>query len=149
MWTIAAALLAAQTQIQLPSLPDWMAGCWERKAEDQWTEECWTAPRAGIMLGSSRSGAGDVLLDWETMQIVREETDDPAVHRLTFWGSPRGESRTMFTWRPSDEPGLAFYNLSHDYPQLIRYWREGENLIAEISQADGSKPRRWRYSPKR
>jgi len=41
----------------------------------------------------------------------------------------------------------VFENRDHDYPQRIRYWREGEVLMAEISLADGSKPMRWRYLP--
>jgi hypothetical protein len=40
---------------------------------------------------------------------------------------------------------VTFVNAVHDYPQRIRYWREGEEMFAEISLADGSKPVRWRY----
>lgn len=128
-----------------PKLPDWMAGCWEQRSGESWTEECWTIPRAGMMMGSSRNGSGDQLRDWETMQIVREDTDDPAVAKMRFHGAPRGQNRTSFDWVPSKEPGLSFVNAAHDYPQRIRYWREGEDLMAEISLLDGSKPRRWRY----
>ena len=131
-----------------PDLPHWMAGCWEHGSGEEWTEECWTAPRAGIMLGSSRSGTGEVLKLWEAMQIMRVDTDDPAIDKLQFWASPNGAARTMFAWLPSSEPGVAFINLSNDYPQRIRYWREGEELVAEIALADGSKPNRWRYRPK-
>lgn len=128
-------------------LPHWMAGCWEQRSGERWTEECWSAPRAGIMLGSSRGGTGEVLALWEAMQIVRVDTDDPALDKLQFWASPNGAKRTMFAWVPSAEPGVTFVNLSNDYPQRIRYWREGEELAAEISLADGSKPNRWRYKP--
>ncbi len=38
-----------------------------------------------------------------------------------------------------------FANAAHDYPQRIRYWREGETLNAEISLLDGSKAMRWQY----
>jgi hypothetical protein len=40
-------------------------------------------------------------------------------------------------------------NAQHDYPQRIRYWRDGKYLIAETALADGSKAQRWRYSRKR
>jgi len=64
---------------------------------------------------------------------------------MAFWGSPEGKGRTMFTWVPAKEAGVTFINALHDYPQRIRYWREGEELLAEVSLADGSKPVRWRY----
>lgn len=34
---------------------------------------------------------------------------------------------------------IIFENPDHDYPQRIRYWREGDILKAEISLLDGSK----------
>jgi hypothetical protein len=123
-----------------------MAGCWEQKQADSWTEECWTRPRGGMMLGSGRSGHGDVIDDWETMQIVLDQgSDDGPVVRMAFWAAPNGGSRTLFGWQPDEEPGLTFFNLANDYPQRIRYWREGDALMAEISMADGSKRVRWTY----
>jgi hypothetical protein len=137
------ALLIAASE---PALPAWMAGCWEQRSGDRWTEECWTSARAGMMMGSSRSGTGNALRDWEVMQIVldKDVSDDRSV-RMAFWGAPRGVNRTLFAWIPSKEPGVTFSNAGHDYPQRIRYWRDGPDLLAEISLLDGSKPVRWRY----
>ena len=147
MWLIFAAMLAGEAQPL--ALPGWMAGCWEHSSEDRWTEECWTAPRGGIMLGSGRSGQGGVLDSWEVMQIEMVETDDPAIDPLTFYGAPKGQNRIPFAWvRDNKDPGITFINAGHDYPQRIRYWRDGKYLIAEVSLADGSKAQRWRYAPK-
>jgi hypothetical protein len=147
MWLIFAALLAGEAQPL--ALPAWMAGCWEHRSESKWAEECWTGPRGGIMLGSGRSGTGGVLDSWEVMQIEMIETDDPAPDPLTFYGAPKGQNRTAFAWvRTSSEPGITFVNAGHDYPQRIRYWRDGKYLMAEVSLADGSKAQRWRYAPK-
>lgn len=143
MWIAAMALLGAAE----PALPAWMAGCWEQESETRWTEECWTIPRGGMMMGSSRSGSGDVTAEWETMQIVLREPSGHATIRMAFKASPGGKAPTIFGWRPSKEPGVTFFNVAHDYPQRIRYWRDGRYLMAEISLADGTKPRRWRYSP--
>ena len=49
------ALMAAPVE-KLPALPAWMAGCWVHVQGERWTEECWTTPRGGVMLGSGRSG---------------------------------------------------------------------------------------------
>jgi hypothetical protein len=130
----------------IPALPAWMSGCWESEAGGLWTEECWSEPRGKMMIGHSRTGSGERAHQWESMQLLLEdETDDPAVVRLAFWAAPQGVNRTMFAWAASKQPGLTFYNLENDYPQRIRYWRDGEALMAEIALADGSKARRWRY----
>ena len=100
------------------------------------------------MLGSGRAGVGGVLNSWEVMQIEMIETDDPAIDALTFYGAPGGKNRTAFTWlRTSKDPGVTFVNAGHDYPQRIRYWRDGKNLMAETSLADGTKAQRWTYAP--
>ena len=147
MWQILAAVLAGDARPV--ALPDWMAGCWEHRSQDRWTEECWTVPRGGIMLGNGRSGTGGVLDSWEVMQIELVETDDPVIDPLTFYGAPKGQNRTAFSWdRSSKAPGITFVNAGHDYPQRIRYWRDGKDLVAEVSLAGGSKAQRWRYAPK-
>lgn len=136
---------AAPVPASRPELPSWMAGCWVQDAGTAWTEECWTAPRGGMMMGSGRTGDGERVRSWETMQIVRQERgEDGSVVPLAFWGAPFGSGRTMFAWTPS-EAGVTFVNAAHDYPQRIRYWRDGDMLMAEIARADGGKPMRWRY----
>jgi hypothetical protein len=36
-----------------------------------------------------------------------------------------------------DAQSAAFHNPGHDFPQIVRYWREGAGLHAEISGPDG------------
>jgi len=141
-----ALLILAESQAA-PVMPAWLTGCWEQRSGEKWTEECWTAPKAGIMLGSGRSGSGETLRDWEVMQIVREDTDGPAIPRITFYGAPGGQNRTPFTWVASEGQAITFVNEAHDYPQRIRYWRDGKDLVAEIAMKDGSKAVSWRYKP--
>ena len=147
MWTIAA-LIAAQ--VTAPALPEWMAGCWEQESKGRSTVECWSMPEApgNLMRGESIARASGKIVERETMLIVHEQTDDPAIPWMTFWAIPAGGKRTRFDWVPSDQPGLTFVNAEHDFPQRIRYWRDGRFLMAEISASDGSKARRWRFSPR-
>ena len=39
----------------------WMSGRWQTAAaaDGSWTEEVWSSPRGGVMLGYSRSGRGE------------------------------------------------------------------------------------------
>jgi hypothetical protein len=140
---LATAPAAAQSE---PEMPGWMAGCWEVRDGERWTEECWTAPRGGIMLGSGRNGVGTQLRSWEAMQIeLNPEAGDGAQPKMGFWGAPFGQGRTLFVFQPDEGEGVTFFNVAHDYPQRIRYWRDGELLNAEVSLADGSQANRWTY----
>ena len=78
MWLIlAASLIEAPQQVAMPA---WMAGCWEHKSGESWTEECWTGARAGQMMGSSRSGKGEALQWYEHTRITAEGGATEAAH---------------------------------------------------------------------
>jgi ABC-type amino acid transport substrate-binding protein len=122
------------------AMPGWMAGAWIEATADRWAEEYWTGPRGGLMIGAGRSGKGEVLQSWEATRITAA-----ADGRLTFWGSPQGAPPVAFAMVSMTGSEIIFANAKHDYPQRIRYWREGAMLNAEISLIDGSKPMRWHY----
>lgn len=132
-------LLAAAAPAQ--PMPAFLAGCWEEKrAETAWTEECWTDPRGGLMIGSGRDGKGDNVAHWEWMRIERDADGTPI-----FYGSPKGASPVAFKASAVDGKSITFVNAAHDYPQRVHYRLTDKGLDAEISLADGSKPNRWSY----
>ena len=75
---------AATTTRGMPAFLARLLGGRER-AEQSWTEECWTSARGGLMIGSGRDGKGDSVRHWEWMRIERG-TDGS----VTFYGSPKG-----------------------------------------------------------
>lgn len=121
-------------------MPSWMAGCWEMHEGERWAEECWTAPRDGQMLGSGRTGGPDGIRSFEFMRIEREGES------LAFRAAPGGSGWTSFT-AAADGAGVTFVNAENDYPNRVRYWREGGELRAEISQLDGSDAVRFTFRP--
>jgi ABC-type sugar transport system substrate-binding protein len=137
MWAI---LLLAQVTAASAPMPAFLAGCWEQQAGDRWTEECWTAPRGGLMIGSGRTGKGDAVTHWEYMRIERG-----ADGALTFYGSPKGAPAVAFKATEAGAKQIIFVNAAHDYPQRVRYLATADGIDAEVSLADGSKPERWRY----
>jgi len=137
----AVALVAVPGLAARDAMPGWLAGCWSEQKGPNWTEECWTGPRAGNMMGSGRSGRGEEVRSWETMQI--EQAPDGS---LVFYGSPKGAPRVAFPAVNVGMREITFANPAHDYPQKIRYWREGMGLNAEISLMDGTKAYRWKYT---
>lgn len=114
--------------------------CWEMREDERWGEECWTKPRGGMMLGSGRTGDGDRVVSWEVMRI--EVVADGG---LTFSASPGGRSWTAFASVVDPDGGVTFVNTANDYPQRVRYWRDGELLNAEIALEDGGRPTRWTF----
>ena len=42
---------------------------------------------------------------------------------------------------------MTFVNADNDYPKRVRYWREGGELRAEISQLDGSDAMQFAFRP--
>ena len=139
------ALISATAALALDppaTLPGWLAGAWEMREGDSWSDEYWTAPRAGLMIGAARVGRGDALQMWETTRIERK-----ADGSISFFAQPRGVPASEFPLVAHGDAMIEFANPAHDYPQRIRYWREGRLLKARISLMDGSKPMEWSYAP--
>ena len=141
--TIATALLLGlSAHAGAGELPDWLTGEWQQERADRWTEEVWTLPRAGTMIGVGRTGRGESLRSWEVLRIIRAADGSLALH-----AAPDGGPATIF---PAIEQGIrdiSFANPDHDYPQRIRYWREGRLLMAETSKMDGTNIQSWTYAP--
>ena len=134
------ALLMLAEAATMP-MPAFLAGCWEQRRDNGgWTEECWTDPRGGLMIGSGRDGQGDSVRHWEWMRIERA-TDGS----VTFYGSPKGAPAVGFKATEGDAKSVTFVNAGHDYPQRVRYVATDTGLDAEVSLADGTKPERWSY----
>jgi hypothetical protein len=125
-----------------PSVGDlgWMSGRWETGDTESWTEEVWSAPRAGTMLGFSRAGHGGAIGDWEFLRIAAGEDGVPV-----YWGSPRGRPAVAFRMSEASATGVSFDNGTHDFPQRIRYVRTGDEMVATISKLDGSNAISWTY----
>ena len=139
---LAALLTLMPMTVNGAELPDWLTGEWQQVRGDRWAEEVWTLPRGGTMIGVGRMGRGENLRSWEVMRIVRA-----ADGSLTFHGAPQGGPATIFPLVAQGVRDISFANPDHDYPQRIRYWREGRLLMAETAKMDGSEAQNWTYSP--
>jgi hypothetical protein len=133
------ALAALLLQASIADL-GWLSGRWLTETDGRWTEEAWSAPRAGIMLGFSRSGRGEALGEWELLRIA--PGDDGA---LAYLAQPGGRPPVAFRLAAHDAASATFENPAHDFPQRIHYVREGDVLTATISRLDGSNAISWSY----
>lgn len=138
----AAAMVPAAAQ-EIPAFPRWIVGAWSQESADGgWADEYWTPPRGEIMIGAGRTGRGSRLTIFEHTRIVRKDGI-----KLVFIAQPRGGPAAEFPLVAYDSAMVEFANPAHDYPQRIRYWREGERLKARVSLMDGSKSQDWDYGP--
>lgn len=135
----------AETPAPAPAnAPNWMAGAWSEAKGEHWTEEFWSPERGGVMLGAGRSGKGEKLGIFEHTRIVRKPDGT-----LSFFAQPFGMPPVEFSMVASGAAMIEFANPAHDYPQRVKYWREGKALKAQVSLIDGSKPESWTYAPMR
>ena len=137
--TLRAEQLSASQEVRLPA---WMAGAWEESEGRQWSEEYWSGPRAGLMIGASRSGSGGRLTLFEHMRIQRKPDSS-----LSLFAMPNGRAAIEFPMVSATADSMEFANPEHDFPQRVRYWREGALLRAEISLMDGSRRFGWTLAP--
>lgn len=146
MKTILIAAAAVATLAMSPATParvadlGWLSGSWQTSGAGDWTDEQWSAPRAGLMLGASRSGKGDALGEFELLRIAAGDDGVPV-----YWASLNGKPPIAFRLASSTATSATFENPAHDYPQRIAYRREGAELVATISSLDGNRAISWRY----
>jgi hypothetical protein len=119
---------------------EWLSGAWKSREGGRWTEEWWTPPRGGIMMGAGFSGRGETASSFEHMRIMAGEDDV-----VTFYGMPEGAPPVRFPLARGGKREAVFENPSHDYPQRISYRLEGETLVATTSLMDGSQVQSWTY----
>ena len=119
----------------------WLGGRWESVSPNgRWTEESWSAPRGGIMLGHSRSGSGDAVREFELLRLQAGPDGVPA-----YLAQPGGRPATAFRLTARDGSSATFDNPQHDFPQRIRYLRTGDTMVATISRLDGSNAMSWTF----
>jgi Domain of unknown function (DUF6265) len=105
----------------------WLKGCWEMRRGATTTRETWASPKAGMMLGASRTIVGRTVREAEQLQLTW-------VHdTLVYTAHPSGQREASFRTTVVTDSGFAVENPAHDFPQRIIYRRRGaDSLLARI-----------------
>lgn len=129
--TLAAAPAAAQTH----TLTDlaFMTGCWRSDPDAHGTvlEEHYTAPADNLILGMSRYLRNDSAVSFEFSTLRRDSSG------IVLTPRPGGAGDTPFTLASLRGEDASFENAAHDFPQRIRYRRDGAVLVARVESLDG------------
>jgi len=139
-WCFAAVILAtpaaAQRKASVQQL-SWLAGCWRQTAGARVVDEQWMTPRAGVMLGMSRTVRDDTLLvEYEQLRIADQAGG------AVYHAEPSGQPSSDFTAAGVSDTMVTFANPAHDFPQRIIYRKRGaDSLIARIEGTRGGQTR--------
>jgi hypothetical protein len=111
----------------------WLEGCWV--SEDQSSREVWVVDDETSLIGFSIALDAGKVVFYEVLSI-----------RLNGDGSwrynahPSGQESAAFVASEPGENSVVFVNPDHDYPQEIRYRRDGNRLYASIALLGGIEP---------
>jgi hypothetical protein len=99
----------------------WMAGSWSGAQEGVASEEHWTSPAGGALIGLHKDVKEGRMT---TFEFLRIEVDP--VGRVCYLASPRGVAPASFCAIELGERRVVFENRTHDFPQRILYWLDAE-----------------------
>lgn len=113
----------------------WISGTWVSAGGPVTSEERWTPPAGGAMLGVARTVKDNRMVAFEFLRIVERSAG------LVYIAQPNGVPPTEFTLTALDADSATFENPSHDYPKMIRYARRPDGTLeARISDLGGQRP---------
>ena len=114
----------------------WISGDWQTASGGRaQTEEHWTSPAGGSMLGMSRTVAGSKTSEFEFLRI--EQRDDG----IYYVAQPKGRCpATDFRLTRVTAQEAVFENPTHDFPKRIIYRKTADDAItASIDGGEGTK----------
>jgi len=115
----------AGAQEQKSKLEDfaWLAGCWEYDRGGRISEERWTKPKAGMMLGTGQTVKDGKTVEFEFMRIHEEKGE------IFFTAKPSGQPEASFKLISYKDGKAVFENSQHDFPQRVIYGKQPDGVL--------------------
>lgn len=146
--TLATINLEAQTPTATPAQTiselSWLAGDWQTAAGGRsQTDEHWTHPAGGSMLGLSRTVAGGRTHEFEYLRIEQREDG------IYYVAHPKARCpATDFKMTRLTATEAVFENPAHDFPKRITYRKTAAgSIVASVDAGPGSKSFAFTYLP--
>lgn len=120
----------------------WLAGSWVMVESGNSSEEHWTQPSGGTMLGMNRTVINGRTVAFEYLRIAKTPQG------VVYMASPDGRyPPTPFALLEMAPDRAVFENPDHDFPQRIIYHRKGGTLDVEIEglQDGRTVSRKWSW----
>ncbi|HKP37551.1 MAG TPA: DUF6265 family protein [Pyrinomonadaceae bacterium] len=122
----------------------WIAGDWQTSPGGRAvSEEHWTRPAGGSMIGMSRTLAGDKTVAFEFLRL--EQRGDA----VFYVASPNGRCpSTDFKLTKLSGQEAVFENPAHDFPKRITYRKNSDGgLVATVDAGEGTKSQVFTFKP--
>jgi hypothetical protein len=103
---------------------DWLEGRWFGVKDGTASEEHWTSPEGGGLLGMHKDVKDGRSTGFEFLRI--ETAKDG---RIVYLASPQGRPATPFTMIEGGTRRVVFENKEHDFPQRILYWLDAKGAL--------------------
>lgn len=137
------AVTAAESTPPKPTVADlaWLTGTWRLERNGRVTVERWSAPAAGLLLGTSHTYVGERTVEYEFIAIRAN-----AAGELVYHAKPSGQPEATFTLTQLGARTVRFENPQHDFPQVISYaLRADGSLLAAIEGSKSGRSRRVEF----
>lgn len=95
----------------------WMAGNWSGEQDGVASEEIWTSPAGGGLVGLHKDVRDGKMAGFEFLRVEIDAED-----RVCYVSSPGGAPPTTFCAVEIGERRVVFESRQHDFPQRILYW---------------------------
>ncbi len=107
----------------------WLSGNWVHETDNVIAQENWSlsANNGAVAYGLQIDKSKQRQRFFEFLRITQQ--DGQWVYRAL----PGGRGETDFALLKWGAQSAEFANPAHDFPQNIRYWREGDRLCATVS----------------
>jgi hypothetical protein len=102
----------------------WLAGRWGGEQGGVRSEEHWTSPAGGALVGMHKDVRGGRAVAFEFFRIVEDSTGG-----VCYLSSPQGRPATVFCAVELTDRRVVFENKEHDFPQRVIYWRGEKNRL--------------------
>lgn len=140
LFVISATNLAAQTSTSAPApaISDlsWLVGDWQTAPGGRsQTDEHWTQPAGGSMMGLSRTVAGGRTYEFEYLRIEQRPEG------IFYVAHPKARCpATDFKLTRLTATEVVFENPAHDFPKRISYRKADDgSVVATVDAGPGSK----------
>lgn len=135
-------ILVAAPALAEPRLA-WLEGRWTGTQDGVASEEVWTSPAGGALVGMHKDVKGERMVGFEFFRIAVVPGEG-----LTYLASPPGAPPTPFRLLELAERRVVFANEKHDFPQRILYWLDGDGALharIEGQLAGKARAREWTW----
>jgi hypothetical protein len=102
----------------------WLEGRWSGVKDGTTSEEHWTSPAGGALVGMHKDVKAGKMTEFEFLRI--ESAKDGGI---VYLASPQGRAVTPFPLAEMAEKRVVFENKAHDFPTRVLYWLDPEGAL--------------------